>query len=160
MKIALASCSNLPGWEIDDRPLINECQNQGLDVSTPPWDSAIDWSLFDICLLRTTWDYSHRIEEFLQWIDQVSSQTKLLNAAPIVHWNADKRYLRELAGKGVSIAPTVWLEEEENLMTIMQERGWSKAFLKPDVHMILPSKFTVLQHLCPVAAVNGLRIVL
>ena len=133
MKIALASCANLPDWEIDDQPLIDEFRESGVDISIPAWDQDIDWSIFDACLLRTTWDYTLRITEFRNWIDRVSQQTILLNNADIVHWNSDKRYLKDLSEKGVSIAPTVWLEESKDILTILKEKEWSKAFLKPIV---------------------------
>ena len=131
MKIALASCSNLPGWEIDDQPLIDAFLERGFSVSNPSWDSDVDWSIFDVCLLRTTWDYTLHIEAFLEWVNRVSQQTVLLNSSEIIHWNSDKRYLKELSEKGVPIAPTVWLEEQQDIETILQERGWDKAFLKP-----------------------------
>jgi glutathione synthase/RimK-type ligase-like ATP-grasp enzyme len=133
MKVALVSCSSLPGWEVDDQPLIKAFVDRGCAVSNPAWDDEVDWSAFDICLLRTTWDYTLYIEKFLAWVEQVSEKTMLWNDHKIIKWNSDKRYLRDLQEKGVPIAPTVWLEEEQDIASILQDKNWDRAFLKPIV---------------------------
>ena len=79
-KIALATCSNLPDWEVDDAPFHRELQSSGFEVLHPVWDDpSVCWSDFDVCLIRTTWDYSEKQIAFREWIQQVSTQTKLLN---------------------------------------------------------------------------------
>ncbi|MGH9839731.1 MAG: ATP-grasp domain-containing protein, partial [Blastocatellia bacterium] len=59
----------------------------------------------------------------------------LWNPASVVEWNLDKAYLRHLGERGVSIPPTVWLEQqsEPNLSAILDEQGWEKAVVKPTV---------------------------
>ncbi|MEL6273222.1 MAG: hypothetical protein AAFR22_25680 [Chloroflexota bacterium] len=47
-----------------------------------------------------------------------------------IRWNSDKRYLRDLAGKGVNIIPTVWGENQSVAMA-MQAHNMKKALLKP-----------------------------
>ena len=135
MKIAIASCRELPEWEVDDRPLVEALEGLGVEVSVVAWDSPVEWERFDGVLLRTTWDYADRIGEFLEWIDDVASRTTLLNPAGVVRWNLDKRYLRDLEEAGVPIAPTVWLEagSKVELATLLDERGWNRGFLKPVV---------------------------
>ena len=133
MKIVLASCQDLPDWEIDDHRFHLELERQGIAFEIHPWDAKIDWSEFDLCLLRTTWDYSSRIEEFREWIQAVSAQTTLLNSSELVLWNLNKRYLQDLEQKGVPIAPTVWIKEAVSLKEVLKKEGWSKGFLKPVV---------------------------
>ncbi len=55
----------------------------------------------DLVILRATWDYIERLDEFLDWTARVEN---LLNAPAVVAWNTDKRYLADLADAGV---PTV-----------------------------------------------------
>ena len=74
MNIAIASCFDLPDWEKDDVPFFKELADVGIEYQVIPWDSEIDWSQFDACLLRTTWDYQERIDEFMSWINHVSTQ--------------------------------------------------------------------------------------
>ena len=112
MKIALASCANLPDWEVDDRPLFAALLEMGVQVFSPSWDDAsINWGDFDGCLIRTTWDYTTKPQAFLQWVKQVSQVTKIYNPPDIVEWNLNKYYLHELSQKGVPTAPTEWLLE-------------------------------------------------
>lgn len=60
-------------------------------------------------MVRSTWDYAPRREEFLGWSERVGRVTELLNSAAVLRWNTDKTYLRELAGRGVPVVPTGWL---------------------------------------------------
>lgn len=136
MKIALASCSELPGWEVDDLPLHLALNERGATVEQPPWDAPdVRWEAFDAVLLRTTWDYMERREEFCAWAAAVSAQTRLFNPAEIIVWNTTKTYLRDLEAAGVPIAPTVWFNacEEVNVAKICRQRGWERGFIKPVV---------------------------
>lgn len=136
MRIALASCSNLPDWEVDDRPLHQAFAAQGIEACVVAWDNPlVKWSEFDACLIRTTWDYTDRPGEYLGWIDRVSRQTRLFNSAQVVRWNTHKKYLRDLESKGVAVVPTVWLAKSSriDLAGVLRERGWARAFLKPAI---------------------------
>ena len=33
----------------------------------PPWDADVDWSAYDLVVIRSTWDYVARRDEFLAW---------------------------------------------------------------------------------------------
>ena len=134
MHIALATCSKLPDWEVDDRPLFEAFGERGVQISHPVWDDvSVDWSAFDACLIRTTWDYQNKHEAFVAWAEHVDEITRLFNPVSIVRWNTHKTYLRDLAERGAPIAPTVWLElgSTVDVQTIVKSRGWERAFIKP-----------------------------
>jgi len=134
MKIALASCSNLPGWEIDDAPFHLALGARGVKVAHPSWDDpAVDWADFDACLIRTTWDYMERQEAYVAWAERVAAVTPFFNPPEIIRWNTRKTYLKDLEAKGVPIAPTVFLEpgDSVNVAQLMVERGWERGFIKP-----------------------------
>jgi hypothetical protein len=136
MRIALPTCSNLPDWEVDDAPLFEALAARGAQTERPVWDDLrIDWATFDAVLVRTVWDYQDKLPAFLDWIDRVGDETELFNPAPVLRWNTDKRYLRELAARGVRIAPTEWLEagSQADVAALVARRGWESAFLKPVV---------------------------
>lgn len=133
MKIVLASCQNLPDWEIDDHPFHLELTRQGITFECHPWDSDIDWGCFELCILRTTWDYVDRIQDFKSWLERVSLHTKLLNPLKLVSWNLNKGYLLDLAERGVPIAPTEWISRSVSVRELMERNGWEKGFLKPVV---------------------------
>ena len=78
------------------------------------WDDAdVDWSSFDAVIIRSTWDYTDRLPEFLDWVSRVDAATSLINGADIVRWSTDKRYLAELAAEGIDITPTVFVAPGE-----------------------------------------------
>jgi hypothetical protein len=79
-----------------------------VSVTPSVWDDArTDWSLFDLAVVRSCWDYVPRREEFVRWAHGVE---RLANPAGVVEWNTDKRYLRDLAAQGVPVVPTTWVE--------------------------------------------------
>lgn len=135
-RIALASCAELPEWECDDDVLSAALKAAGWKVAVPVWDDgSVDWSEFDVCLIRTTWDYQERLPEFLAWTERVSQVCSLLNPSAIVRWNSHKTYLRDLEQQGVAIAPTEFLPQGErsDVREIVLGRGWKRGFLKPAI---------------------------
>ena len=136
MKIALASCSNLPDWEVDDYPFWEALKTHNVDVHNPDWrDNTLDWSSFDAVLIRTTWDYTDHPSEFLKWLKHVNQQTLLLNSLKLIQWNFNKSYLKDLEQKGASIAPTLWLKNDayQDIDALMKKQGWTRGFIKPIV---------------------------
>jgi glutathione synthase/RimK-type ligase-like ATP-grasp enzyme len=101
-RVALATCSYFPEGDGDDAGLPEAI---GGDVSFAIWDDpAVDWSTYDAVVVRSTWDYQGRREEFLAWARGIGD--RLLNPPAVLAWNTDKRYLRELADAGLPVVPT------------------------------------------------------
>ena len=109
--MALATCSSRP-FEHDDTPaLLAALADLEVDASAQVWDdSAVDWASYDLVVVRSTWDYTTRREEFLAWADSVPA---LANPASVLRWNTDKRYLAELAEVGVPVVPTSFVAPGE-----------------------------------------------
>lgn len=63
-------------------------------------------------ILRATWDYTERHDEFLAWTTKVRN---LLNAPEVVAWNSDKRYLADLAAAGVPTVPSAFFAPGESV---------------------------------------------
>jgi len=140
--VALAFCDPYPPVADDEGPLRDAFAALGATVSTPAWDAAIDWSRFDAVLLRCTWDYHERADEFLAWCHATSRVTRLIHGPGVVGWNLDKRYLAALAARGLPIADTIWVgpvlggADGVDAVTAIREardRGWTRAMLKPAV---------------------------
>ncbi|HLL37511.1 MAG TPA: hypothetical protein VK545_27275 [Streptomyces sp.] len=111
-RIALVTCRPGPEVAVDrDLPELERALREaGADARVVAWDDQdADWSAFDLALIRSTWDYSWRAEEFLEWTRKCQALTRLANPADVVRWNADKRYLGELAAAGVPTVPTRYL---------------------------------------------------
>lgn len=83
----------------------------GADAAPLVWDDpAVDWSAWDLVVVRSTWDYVPRREEFLAWAERVAAVTTLANPPAVLRWNSDKHYLADLAAAGVPVAPTTFLD--------------------------------------------------
>lgn len=120
MRIAFATCPTLPdGWPDDQEA----ARLTGAEFVV--WDDpGVDWEAYDRVVLRSVWDYSSRIEEFLGWCAAVGSG-RLRNRPDLVAFDADKRYLGEL---GVRIAPTTFVGPGDPLPTLEGE-----VVVKPNV---------------------------
>jgi glutathione synthase/RimK-type ligase-like ATP-grasp enzyme len=96
----------------DDEPLaLAALAAAGVRVDVVDWDDpAARWDSYDRVALRSTWDYPHRLGEFLGWLEAVERVTDVRNPPALVRWNLDKRYLGELADAGVPTIPTTFVE--------------------------------------------------
>ena len=109
-RVALATCADFPDLEEPERLVLDPLRDRGIEPVPAVWDDpAVDWSSFDLVVLRGTWDYAERLEEFMAWIRRADAVTTVLNPPDVVSWNTDKRYLAELAEHDVRIVPTTFL---------------------------------------------------
>jgi hypothetical protein len=101
MRIAFATCSAFPAG-IEDDHLVWRV----LGAEYRVWnDNSVDWEMYDRVILRSVWDYTTRVEEFLSWCHSIGAP-RLRNSPELVAFNADKRYLGELS---VPVVPTAFL---------------------------------------------------
>jgi glutathione synthase/RimK-type ligase-like ATP-grasp enzyme len=131
MNIVLLSCDTLAGYVVDDNILVKELTDNGHQVTTLSWTKDTDWSQFDCAILRTTWDYMERPEEFFKKLELISKETKLYNKLDTIKWNIHKSYLETFLNKGIQIVPTIFFKENETL-TIPTEWG-DKIVIKPAI---------------------------
>jgi glutathione synthase/RimK-type ligase-like ATP-grasp enzyme len=112
LDVALATFVGYPDGWVDDHPLVEALAGRGLSAAFVCWDDPdARWPSAGIVVIRSTWDYHRRLDAFLGWADFVGSVTSLCNAPAIVRWNSHKRYLVELAEKGVPTVPTELVTE-------------------------------------------------
>ena len=98
-RIVLAGCPKLVEGDGDDDGLVEALRARGLAARWLSWDHP-DALTADLVIMRATWDYIERLDEFLDWTGRVRH---LLNAPAVVAWNTDKRYLHDLAVAGVPV---------------------------------------------------------
>jgi glutathione synthase/RimK-type ligase-like ATP-grasp enzyme len=109
-RIALVTARQALSLDEDLSPLADALHHVGVEAHIVPWDAPRDWSQFDMLLLRSTWDYTARLEEFLDWAQRASQAAALVNNLATIRWNIDKHYLGALAAAGVAVVPTTFLE--------------------------------------------------
>jgi glutathione synthase/RimK-type ligase-like ATP-grasp enzyme len=137
-RIAIATCAGYADLKADDELLAAALRRRGSQARSVVWDEAGEpWSEFDLCLIRSTWDYHEKHRAFLAWARQVEAGSALRNPAELVAWNSDKTYLREPAEAGVRTVPTVWIgrEAEIELDVVLAGEGWTEAVVKPTVDL-------------------------
>lgn len=106
-RVALATCRKLPEPDHDEAALLAALRALGVAAETLAWDDpAADPARFDLCVVRSTWNYIHALPEFLAWLGRTAAVVRLANPARLMAWNCDKAYLMELALQGVPIIPT------------------------------------------------------
>ncbi len=111
LRIALVTAREALALDEDMPPLAAAMAAAGVVAETPCWDDpGVRWANYDAALLRSTWDYVHRIDEFVAWCERCAQQTRLLNPPEVVRWNTDKHYLTHLQEAGVAVVPTRFVE--------------------------------------------------
>lgn len=137
MRVGLVTYHREPDLTEDDRPLISALAEQGLDGEAVRWDdTGADWSAFAGLIIRSCWDYHVRHDEFVQWLDALErARVPVFNPVPLVRWNMDKRYLRELQQLGITIPETHWLErgDPRSIAELLRGAGWADAIVKPAI---------------------------
>lgn len=114
-RIALVSVAAARALDDDLVPLLDALHAVGADAQVVDWDDdTVDWSHFDLALLRSTWDYTDRLPAFIAWAERTSAQTRLANPLDVLRWNTDKHYLADLARAGVAIVPSAFVEPGED----------------------------------------------
>lgn len=110
-RVALATAAEFPDLDEDGPVLVDALARRGIEASPAVWtDRTVDWSAYDLVVVRATWDYAPRREEFVAWAGRVAAVTRLANAPDVLAWNTDKTYLRELSRSGLPVVATDWLE--------------------------------------------------
>ena len=106
-RIALVTAIAAHALDDDLQPLLAALHAAGVTADIRAWDDpTVAWSRYAIVLLRSPWDYTMRLDEFLAWCESIARITTLLNPLDVVRWNTDKRYLAQLESIDIPIVPT------------------------------------------------------
>jgi glutathione synthase/RimK-type ligase-like ATP-grasp enzyme len=107
-RVLLVTCADWPSGEPGAEHLDRAFSDRGIAAEWVGWDDPdVDWT-DGLAVVRSTWDYAERLDEFLAWS---RSLPWLLNGPGTFRWNVDKRYLLELEHAGVPIVPTTHAED-------------------------------------------------
>ncbi len=99
MRVLVATCA---GERVDpDSPrLLGALAAEGLEARLAVWDDPAETWDDALVVIRSTWDYTARPGAFLDWAAGVA---RLYNPYPVVAYSSDKRYLLDLARRGVPV---------------------------------------------------------
>ena len=131
-RVALATCAAFADLDVDDQLLLEPLRALGIEPAPAVWDDpGVDWASFDAVVIRSTWDYAERRDEFLHWVEETSRVTRVLNPISVVAWSSDKHYLNDLSVAGVPVVSTHFVEpgdEHWNFPT-----GFAEFVVKPAI---------------------------
>jgi hypothetical protein len=120
VRVAIATFSAVPKEFTDDLRIVEALTGRGIEASPVAWDDPdAGWSAFDAVVIRSTWDYAQRQQEFLRWCDSVGPA--LHNSAALVRWNSDKRYLGDFAAAGIPVVETDFVAPGEEIAPLTGE---------------------------------------
>ena len=109
MRVAIATFAGMPPEFRDDERLADALGALGAEVARIPWDDGgVHWGAFDAVVIRSTWDYARRREEFVAWAESVGP--RLHNSPAVIRWNSDKHYLGDLSSAGIRTVETTYVE--------------------------------------------------
>ncbi len=129
MKLRVATCLTLPEVDADEAPLMAALAAAGIDAALVAWeDPRADWDARVPTIIRSTWNYALQVDAFIAWADRAAAAAPLLNPPAIVRGNVRKRYLLELAARGVPVVPTT-LVERGGTLAVPGER----VVIKPEI---------------------------
>jgi glutathione synthase/RimK-type ligase-like ATP-grasp enzyme len=107
MRIAfLAPAPDYPvAWDWAFLPQSRPLIEAGATVEAVRWTEAEDLRGFDLILPLIAWGYHLRHAEWLDFLERLEREgLPVVNPPPLLRWNSDKAYLREL---GLADVPTV-----------------------------------------------------
>lgn len=125
-QIALVTARAARQSDTDLDRIIDALATMGVSARAVCWDDpSARWSDYALAIIRSTWDYVPRYDEFLGWLTRASSLVTLLNPPRVVRWSMDKRYLRDLARRGIPVVPTMFVEPGDDIdMHVVPGAEW------------------------------------
>ncbi|WP_083646559.1 ATP-grasp domain-containing protein [Kitasatospora sp. CB01950] len=127
-RVAYATCRGIEDVEL--LPVLAAFARAGVAAEAVFWDDPeVDWGGYQLVLIRSVWDYILYRDAFLAWSRRTAALTRVANPVSVLERNTDKTYLRDLAGAGVPIVPTVWVAPGEELAGA----DWPELVVKPTV---------------------------
>ncbi len=134
-KLAHLELTDLKVLYSDDYMLIDALARRGHEAIHVIWSKpTVDWAIFDAAIIRSTWDYIDRVDEFLHVLDRIEeSPCKLYNPLAAVRWNTDKHYLIDVHKKNIPVVPS-WDADDitmDELQQTFQKYQWNEVVIKP-----------------------------
>lgn len=121
----------------DESMLVEELNTRGALAEKLPWKgNGSDWGRYDAAVIRATFDYIDDHDGFLRTLDEMEAAgCRVYNPRDVVRWNSDKRYLLDIAARGIATVPT-WLagtDEPAAIRAGLTSFGAKEAVLKPAI---------------------------
>lgn len=134
-KVCFLSTDNLEDFFVWDDLLLPHFATHGYTVDVVSWHAKnVDWSQYEMVIVRSTWDYQDDADTFVQVLKQIDqADTILANPLGTMQWNISKRYLQELQNKGIDIIPSKFYQtmQSRDLIEHFAIFGCDEIVIKP-----------------------------
>jgi len=101
-------------FEFDEQieKLVPAFAAHNLRLETVVWEESLDRAGdYALMMPLMVWDYADgKHEQFLDTMQQLAAQTRVLNTCEMLKWNLDKSYLERLSNRGAPVLPSISVE--------------------------------------------------
>lgn len=127
------TAANLPKPDPESHFLRDALFARGIRSDMAGWDDPnVDWASAELVLVRTPWNYVQHHADFLAWAKRTAAIAPMQNDIRIIEWNIHKKYLAELAGKGVPVIPTL-IVPQGTTAPDLSDAGEGELVVKPAI---------------------------
>jgi hypothetical protein len=137
MHVRIATCKQLPEADVDEPLLMDALVARGLRPRLVAWDDdTAAWDEPVPTVIRSTWNYIHDLAAFNAWAERASRAAPVWNPVDVVHWNAHKSYLDELAARHCKVVPTAFYKRGTQIVDLdadLVAHGFGEIVIKPTV---------------------------
>lgn len=134
-RIVIATCAEWPQSNASDRLLRDALVARGATVEMRPWNEDAFWPAADradLIVMRAAWDYPLHVAAFERWLVRAEAgRPRVVNAPALMRWNMDKRYVLDLAKRGVAVPRTARVHTMADLDKAFAHVGAQTAVIKP-----------------------------
>lgn len=127
--------SRMPhGISDDDHVLRLALDARGHSVRPTVWGGDVEPGT--TVLIRSTWDYVDHLDRFRAWLERLDEQGVVVhNPTSTIRGNLHKRYLTDLAARGVRVVPTRLLAQGSTVTLdgVATATGWDDVVVKPAI---------------------------
>jgi len=101
--IVLATCATWPELSASDRRLAEALRARQQRVTHAPWNGPFaPFADATAVVIRSTWDYHHAPDAYLEWLDRLDAR-RTFNAPALIRWNVSKAHVLDLARRGARV---------------------------------------------------------
>lgn len=128
--VGFLTSAELNQLNADDRLVLPLLAAHGVRVEPVVWsDEQADVSRFDLCVIRSTWDWYRDARRYFARLEAIDARVPLFNRGA---WRwLDKRYLERLGERGARVPPMTVVRSAVELDVALASLPGPKAVLKP-----------------------------
>lgn len=117
-RVALVSCDERKNNVKDDLYLKYYLNTNQVEVDIISWqDKTIDYTKYDLVVIRSIWNYQYHLKDFLNWLQFLESNNiNLCNSIDVIRNNYDKfKQFEILKNNEIKIIDTEFLSIDKNI---------------------------------------------